>query len=133
MTDPSDRRGYQTPLGADLETGFRRLLRFQIKLGTILLVIALVIGGTVAGIMWYRAQQPVTVPDVQGLDTAAVASAFHRAGLSPDYIHLQKPSTTVAIGRVISTEPPAGTEVERGAVIRVTVSCGEPEPGFCNP
>ena len=133
MTDFSNhRRGYETPLIADVETGFRRLLRFQIKYGLILLLIALVVGGIVGGVLWARAQQPVAVPDVRGLDTVAVASTFHSAGLSPNYIHLQKASRAVSIGCIITTEASVGTEVKRGAVIRVTLSCGPPMPGFCN-
>jgi hypothetical protein len=35
------------------------------------------------------------------------------------------------LGRVISSEPEAGTRVKHGAVVEVAFSCGPPEPGFC--
>jgi hypothetical protein len=67
----------------------------------------------------------------RGFDHVGVANTFHRVGLAPDYISLQRSSHDVPIGRVISSEPEAGTRVKHGAVVEVAFSCGPPEPGFC--
>jgi beta-lactam-binding protein with PASTA domain len=132
VTD-SDQRGYNTPMAADLETAFHRLLHFQIKIILAILAFILVVGGVVGGVVLYHNSRPVVVPDVQGLDNVGTAILFDRVGLAFGYVRVEKASETVPFGNVISTDPLAGTKVRRGDVIRVTFSCGPPRPGFCNP
>ncbi len=137
MADDPDHRGYETPLMADVETGYRRLLRFQLKVIVVFVLVLAVIGGIVFVVIVARDDDAktvtVTVPDVRGFDHVAVASVFTRAGLAPDYIAFDRASENVTVGRVISTDPPPGTSVRKGTVIKVTFSCGTPQPGFCNP
>lgn len=133
VDEPPDRRGYKTSFGADLETGFRRLVRFQVKIILVVLILLVVVAGIVAGVVSYQRSRTVVVPDLKGVDHVGAAIVLDRAGLSPEYISLEKASTTVPIGRVISTEPPAGGEVTRETLVKVTFSCGPPQPGFCHP
>lgn len=125
-------RGYETPVMADVETAYRRLLRFQLKLVLIFVALLVVVGGIV--LLNNRDEsRSATVPNLRGLDTAGAASTLRRAGLAPDYLSFDQASETITFGRVISTDPPAGVRLDRGAVIKVTISCGAPQPGICNP
>jgi beta-lactam-binding protein with PASTA domain len=132
MADSSDRRGYETPIMADVETGVRRLLRFQVKLILAVLVVLLVGGGVVAGIVITRENKSVTVPDVRGRDNVGVATSFDRTGLAFDFTRIEQASSTIPFGHVIKTDPAAGERAKRGAVVRVFFSCGAPRPGFCD-
>jgi beta-lactam-binding protein with PASTA domain/predicted Ser/Thr protein kinase len=60
--------------------------------------------------------------DVAGLPASRAAAQLRKAGFKP----ASKPqaSPTVKTGRVISTEPPAGTEVQVGSVVTMLVSSG---------
>ncbi|HUB36726.1 MAG TPA: Stk1 family PASTA domain-containing Ser/Thr kinase [Solirubrobacteraceae bacterium] len=62
------------------------------------------------------------LPDVTGLTASQATAKLKAAGFKPT-IETQ-PSTTVANGRVIATDPPAETEVRGGASVRVLVSGG---------
>jgi beta-lactam-binding protein with PASTA domain len=117
---------------ADAETAFRRLLRFQLVVIAVF-VLLVAIGATVAYLVLRDDHAKTTVvPDIRGFDSVAAASTLDRAGLAPGYISFERASDTVTVGRVIDTQPPPGTKVTRGAVIKVTVSCGRVQPGFCN-
>lgn len=131
MTDQPDRRGYETPVMADAETAFRRFLRFQVKVMVIFFVVVAVIVGIVVAIVVGRANDPVAVPDLRGFNNVDVASTLNRAGLPSDYVSIERASRQVPIGRVIETDPAAGEEVDPDTVLRVTFSCGPPQPGFC--
>jgi eukaryotic-like serine/threonine-protein kinase len=62
------------------------------------------------------------LPDVTGLTSSQATAKLKAAGFRPT-IETQ-PSATVASGRVISTDPPAETEVRAGGSVRVIVSGG---------
>ncbi|HEV3318383.1 MAG TPA: Stk1 family PASTA domain-containing Ser/Thr kinase [Solirubrobacteraceae bacterium] len=62
------------------------------------------------------------LPDVAGLTAAQATAKLQEAGFKP--ITEKQPSATVAGGRVISTDPPAGTEAQAGSSVTVLVSSG---------
>ncbi len=62
------------------------------------------------------------LPDVAGLTAAQATAKLKAAGFKP--ASETQPSTTVASGRVISTDPAAGTEVQAGSTVTVIVSGG---------
>lgn len=65
---------------------------------------------------------PLVVPDVAGLRTAVAAEQLKTAGLASRRVIAG--SATVPDDIVIDTDPPAGTEVERGDTVTLRVSCG---------
>jgi beta-lactam-binding protein with PASTA domain len=73
------------------------------------------------------ASQPVRVPDVRGESRASAVALLRAAGLRVAAARTE-PSQDVAAGAAIRTEPPAETEVERGADVTLLVSSG-PAPG----
>ncbi len=72
--------------------------------------------------------QPYTVPDVIGLAEQAALAALERAGLSGAVSYV--PSDEVDAGRVVSTEPAAGTELREGQSVEVRVSSPYPKDAF---
>ena len=60
--------------------------------------------------------------DVQGLSSSQAVSKLRAAGFQPSTV--SQTSATVAAGRVISTDPSAGTEVALGSPVTVNVSSG---------
>jgi serine/threonine-protein kinase len=62
--------------------------------------------------------------DVAGLSAAHAAAQLRKAGFKSTA--KAQPSSTVKAGFVISTEPPAGTEVQIGSTITMLVSSGPP-------
>jgi eukaryotic-like serine/threonine-protein kinase len=62
------------------------------------------------------------LPSVEGLTSAQALSRLRTAGFKPT--NKQQPSAKVAQGRVIGTEPPAGTELQVGSPVSVLVSSG---------
>jgi eukaryotic-like serine/threonine-protein kinase len=67
---------------------------------------------------------PARIPlrKVEGLSEAEAVAALRAAGFKP--ITKTKPSSSVAEGVVIGTEPPAGTRVPVGSTVTVLVSSG---------
>jgi beta-lactam-binding protein with PASTA domain/predicted Ser/Thr protein kinase len=65
------------------------------------------------------------LPNVAGLSVAQALARLKAAGFKPTTE--TQPSATVASGRAISTDPPAGTELKAGRPVTVIVSSG-PEP-----
>jgi beta-lactam-binding protein with PASTA domain/sugar lactone lactonase YvrE len=63
------------------------------------------------------------VPNVVGFTQAAATTAIDNAGLVVGTV-TQQASTTVAIGRVISESPLAGTLASAGSVVNIVVSSG---------
>jgi serine/threonine-protein kinase len=63
--------------------------------------------------------------NVEGLTAAQATSRLRKAGFKPTT--RDESSSTVASGRVIGTDPPAGTELQVGSPVVVRVSSG-PEP-----
>jgi eukaryotic-like serine/threonine-protein kinase len=62
------------------------------------------------------------LPDVAGLTAAQATAKLKEAGFKPTTE--KQPSATVASGRVISTDPSAGTEAQAGSSVTVIVSGG---------
>ena len=67
--------------------------------------------------------QKVTVEKVAGMTTEEAKTALSQKGLSNVKVSEQQ-SDTVSAGKVISTDPEAGTEVEKDAEITLIVSSG---------
>ena len=67
--------------------------------------------------------QKVTVENVAGMTTEEAKTALSQKGLSNVKVSEQQ-SDTVSAGKVISTDPEAGTEVEKDAEITLIVSSG---------
>lgn len=67
--------------------------------------------------------QKVTVENVAGMTTEEAKTALRQKGLSNVKVSEQQ-SDTVSAGKVISTDPEAGTEVEKDAEITLIVSSG---------
>ena len=72
--------------------------------------------------------QPFTVPDVVGITTEAALDAIERAGLAAKVTYVS--SDTVDPGRVVSTDPAAGTELSDGATVALSVSSPYPTSLF---
>lgn len=72
------------------------------------------------------APQPesVTVPPLRGRSRADAEVILRDRGLTAQV--LERANADVPAGRVISTEPGAGTRLERGATVQVIVSSGTP-------
>ena len=66
------------------------------------------------------ASAPVT--DVEGLSASAALAKLRKAGFKPR--SSSETSSTVAAGKVIGTDPPAGTEKQLGSPVVVLVSSG---------
>ncbi|MET8986278.1 PASTA domain-containing protein [Nonomuraea wenchangensis] len=69
---------------------------------------------------------PVTVPALTGMDRAAAVKAIKRAGLVPGAV--TQADSPEKIGKVLSSEPAAGTKAAKGAVVALRVSAGVPVP-----
>ncbi len=67
--------------------------------------------------------QKVTVENVAGMKTEEAKTALSQKGLSNVKVSEQQ-SDTISAGKVISTDPEAGTEVEKDAEITLIVSSG---------
>ena len=72
--------------------------------------------------------QPYTVPDVLGLTEEAAVAALERAGLDATISYV--PSDEVDAGRVVATDPVAGTELREGHGVEVSVSSPYPKSPF---
>ncbi|SIA46412.1 Probable serine/threonine-protein kinase PknB [Mycobacteroides abscessus subsp. abscessus] len=94
-------------------------------IATVLLIALLLIGGSVWALTRGAAEpESIAVPNVVGLTQAEAKTQIEQAGftweLNPDKVA----SDTVAEGSVASTDPAAGTQAEKGATVRVTISSG---------
>lgn len=65
------------------------------------------------------------LPEVVGLEASKATAKLRAAGFKPTTE--AQASSTVASGRVISTDPPAGTELQAGSPVTVEVSSGPPQ------
>ena len=94
-------------------------------IATLVVIALLLIGGSVWALTRGAAQaETIAVPNVVGLTQAEAKTQIEQAGftweLNPDKVA----SDTVAEGSVASTDPTAGTQAEKGATVRVTISSG---------
>ncbi|MEA2225532.1 MAG: eukaryotic-like serine/threonine-protein kinase [Solirubrobacteraceae bacterium] len=62
------------------------------------------------------------LPSVEGLTSAQALSRLRKAGFKPTT--KEEPNAKVAQGRVIGTEPPAGTELQVGSPVSLLLSSG---------
>jgi len=69
-----------------------------------------------------QGQAQPEVPDVAGLSAAVAVSRIEGVGLTAQ--QTAQASNSVAKGRVIRTDPAAGTKLDKGATVQVTVSSG---------
>lgn len=81
-----------------------------------------------AGTAWAAQSAPVEVPDVVGQTQASATTELESAGfvvaVAQDF------SDSVALGLVISQQPPAGQNANSGSTVTITVSLGvQPERG----
>ncbi|WP_158888790.1 Stk1 family PASTA domain-containing Ser/Thr kinase [Amycolatopsis anabasis] len=89
-------------------------------------VVALVLGGLIgAGIYIFAGDKTVPVPQVAGLSQADAGSELRKLQLNPKYAPRER-NNTVAIGKVIRTDPEAGTKLNPGEEVTVVVSAGRP-------
>jgi len=68
----------------------------------------------------------VTVPDVANRTQAEAGAALNQAGLTVDPALAAATSCTIASGRVVKTSPAAGTSLDEGSEVTLTVSSGAP-------
>ena len=68
------------------------------------------------------AEPPVPVPSVVGQDQVQAQTTLQNAGFQVQVV--PTPSSTVAAGKVISTNPAAGTLAPKGSTVQVAVSTG---------
>jgi serine/threonine-protein kinase len=66
-----------------------------------------------------------SLPDVKGMTSAQAVKRLERAGLKPTT--QSQSSATVPAGKVIATEPSAGTPLQAGSLVAVLVSSGPAE------
>ncbi len=67
-------------------------------------------------------EAPVAVPDVKDRDPAAAGAALGAAGFT--VTQAPTPSSTVEAGKVIGTDPAAGTMLPKGSSVKLLVSTG---------
>ena len=94
-------------------------------IASLVLIALLLIGGSVWALTrGAGTTATVAVPNVVGLSQADAKSQIEAAGftweLNPDKVA----SDTVDAGSVASTDPAGGTQAEKGATVRVTISSG---------
>ncbi len=84
------------------------------------------VNNAVGGVLGRGTETPerVVVPRVVGLKTSAADREVKDRGLTPDYS--LTPDSDEPAGTVVAQDPQAGTEVDRGSTVEVTVS-GTPE------
>ena len=69
-----------------------------------------------------RPEPSVTIPEPGGASVADAKALLQRAGLS--VAEQRETNETVAVGKLIRTAPPAGTQLQRGAQVTLVVSSG---------
>jgi eukaryotic-like serine/threonine-protein kinase len=78
--------------------------------------------GSRVGIVVSGGPSSAPVTDVEGLSSAEAVAKLRKAGFKPKT--MKETSSTVAAGKVISTNPTAGTEKQLGSPVVVIVSSG---------
>lgn len=68
----------------------------------------------------------IVMPELTNETTSSAKSALIELGIT-DIEPVQKTDTTVAVGRVVSTDPAAGTELKKGDKVILYVSAGSPD------
>jgi len=75
-----------------------------------------------------RAPEQVTVPDLYNLTEERAAERLGGSSLNVGNV-TEEPSNDVAPGRVIRTDPPAGTAVDEGSAVSIVISSGPANQG----
>jgi serine/threonine-protein kinase len=78
--------------------------------------------GTRVSILISSGPGSAALPSLEGLNASQAARRLRAAGFKPTT--QTQPSTKIAPGRVIATNPPAGTELQVGSPVTVLVSSG---------
>jgi serine/threonine-protein kinase len=78
--------------------------------------------GTSVNLVVSSGKQQVTIPDESGKDADAAANDLGRLGLQTNTT--QQASSSVPSGKVIRTDPGAGTSVDKGSTVTLVVSSG---------
>jgi serine/threonine-protein kinase len=68
-------------------------------------------------------KEQVTIPDVSGQDPVTAANTLGAKAISTESVY--QASDTVDSGKVIGTNPPAGTSVPKGSKIQLIISSGQ--------
>jgi len=94
-------------------------------IATLVAIALLLIGGSVWALSRSAAEpETVAVPNVVGLSQADAKSQIEAAGLTWELNPDKVASDTVDKDSVASTDPAGGTQAEKGATVRVTISSG---------
>ncbi|MFT7837288.1 PASTA domain-containing protein [Saccharothrix sp. BKS2] len=88
---------------------------------SVVVVAAVLIGITT---WWFSIGRVTRVPELIGKDEATAVALIEGASLK--HTPAIEKSDTVPAGQVISVDPPAGTEANRGDLVRIVVSGGKP-------
>jgi len=82
--------------------------------------------GTAAPVVTVNvAREPqVVIPDVSSLDPDAAQAQLTSLGFVVNRV--DTPSDTVPVGKVVGTNPPAGTAVDKGSQVDLQISSGPP-------
>ncbi|MFD7657773.1 PASTA domain-containing protein [Actinosynnema sp. NPDC059797] len=88
---------------------------------SVVVVAAVLIGVTT---WWFSIGRVTKVPELVGKDESTAVALIEGAALK--YTQSIEKSDTVPSGQVISVDPPAGTEANRGDLVRLVVSGGKP-------
>ena len=89
-----------------------------------ILVLLLLIASAVVGYIVYQQLQTdqVKVPDVAGYTEPQAKSQLQQAGFTS--VTQRKASKTVPAGQVIGTDPPAGSQADKGSQVTILLSTG---------
>ncbi|MCX7521497.1 Stk1 family PASTA domain-containing Ser/Thr kinase [Microbacterium sp. STN6] len=93
-----------------------------------LFLLVLLLAAGAGGTGWYFGQGPgsvVTLPSLKGADPASATTQLKDLGLAVDTRSVN--SLTVAQNKVVETDPPSGTGVNRGSAVTILISAG-PKP-----
>jgi len=78
--------------------------------------------GAVVGLYVSLGKEQVTIPDVSGQDQVTAANTLGAKSLTTEAV--QQASDSVDAGKVIGTNPPAGTSVAKGSKVQLIISTG---------
>jgi beta-lactam-binding protein with PASTA domain len=118
---PAERYEHAADLKAALDELVRPKSHAGLWIALAVLAVLLAAGGT-----WlFASRQSIVVPDVTGKPSAEAQATLSSAGLKM-VVTGQSPSTSIAVGSVVSEEPTAGSKVRRGTTVGVSLSTGKP-------
>ncbi|MBI5161924.1 MAG: Stk1 family PASTA domain-containing Ser/Thr kinase [Micrococcales bacterium] len=122
---PAAATGVVSDSSAQLTAATRRRRRR----GGVIALVVLLLAGLAAAAGWYFTFGPgarIGVPQVEGLDRAVAVSTLTTQGFAVG-ADQSAFSTSVAVGKVVGTDPPAGTALDKGASVSLRISKG-PQP-----